>query len=300
LLCSLPDSWDSLFVAIGSNTTSLKFEEVVSSLLSEEMRQKNMEGHSTDALFSRGHSQGRNRSNFSSGRSKYKGRYKSPGKFGRVCWRCGKEGNYKKQCRSKVEKKKGSEESSSIEEKISKEGGDVYLASSSTHADHKAWLIDSDASFHMIPHREWFYKYEKYDGGNVFLGNDSTTIIIRRGNFKLRLIDGRIRTLLGVLHIPGMARNLISISKMEDVGVKTIFEKGSCRMARGAMVLMKGVWFGNLHKLLGSTISDGCNSSIVLDIEVEEEITPTVSRKKVMLWHQRLGHIGEGSSTTTR
>jgi hypothetical protein len=38
LLCSLPDSWHSLFVAIGSNTISLKFEEVVSSLLSEDMR----------------------------------------------------------------------------------------------------------------------------------------------------------------------------------------------------------------------------------------------------------------------
>jgi hypothetical protein len=34
LLCSLPDSWDSLFVAIGSNATTLKFDEVVSSLLS--------------------------------------------------------------------------------------------------------------------------------------------------------------------------------------------------------------------------------------------------------------------------
>jgi hypothetical protein len=90
LLCSLPDLWDILVVAIGSNTTSLKFEEVVSSLLSEEMRQKNMEGHSTDALFARGRSQEINRSNFSSGRSKSKGRSKSPRKFGRVCWRCGK------------------------------------------------------------------------------------------------------------------------------------------------------------------------------------------------------------------
>ena len=44
LLCSLPDSSDSLVVAIGSNTTTLKFDEVVSSFLSEEMRQKNMEG----------------------------------------------------------------------------------------------------------------------------------------------------------------------------------------------------------------------------------------------------------------
>jgi hypothetical protein len=54
LLCFLPDLWDSLVVAIGINTTTLSFNDVVSSLLSEEMRWKNMEGHSTNALFARG------------------------------------------------------------------------------------------------------------------------------------------------------------------------------------------------------------------------------------------------------
>jgi hypothetical protein len=153
----------------------------------------------------------------------------------------------------------------------------VYLASSSTHADHEAWLVDSGASFYMNPHRKWFCEYERYDGGNVFLGDDSTTKIIGRGKVKLRLIDGRIITLLGVLHILGLARNLIYVSKMNDVGVKTIFEKETCRMAQGEIVLLKGVWFGTLFKLQGSTISDGCNSSIVLDIGVEEEITHIVS-----------------------
>jgi len=38
LLCSLLDSWDSLVVAIGSNTTSFNFDEVVSSYLLEDMR----------------------------------------------------------------------------------------------------------------------------------------------------------------------------------------------------------------------------------------------------------------------
>ena len=144
-------------MTIGSNTTSLKFEEVVSSFLSEEMRRKNMEGHITNALFARGRSQERNRYNFSSGRSKSKGRSKSLGKFVKVCWICRKGGHYKKQCRSKVEKKKGSEESPYIKEKTSKEErGDVYLASSSTHVYHEAWLVESGTSFHMTPHREWF------------------------------------------------------------------------------------------------------------------------------------------------
>ena len=105
----------------------------------------------------------------------------------------------------------------------------MYLASSSTHANHEAWLVDSGASFHMT-HREWFYEYERYDGGNVFLGDDSTTKIIRQGKFKLNIMDGRIRALHGVLHILGLGINLISIRKMDYAGIKKMFEKETYRI----------------------------------------------------------------------
>jgi hypothetical protein len=118
----------------------------------------------------------------------------------------------------------------------------------------------------------------------------NSTKITGRGKIKLRLIDGKIRTLLSVMHIPGLAINLIYVSKMDDARVKSIFEKETCRMVRGAMVLLKGVRFGTLYKLQGSTISGGCNSSIVPYIGVEEERTPTFSREKVMLW--RIGEKG--------
>jgi len=40
LLCSLPDSWDSLVIAIGRNATALQFDEIVSSLMTKEIRRK--------------------------------------------------------------------------------------------------------------------------------------------------------------------------------------------------------------------------------------------------------------------
>jgi hypothetical protein len=204
LLFSLPDSWDNLVVSISSTTQStLKYEDVVAYFLSEEMRWKIMDGHSTYALSMRGCTQDMNLGKSLGGRSKSTGRSKSLGKNLRKCWKCGKIGHYKKDFKSKkVDNPKGSDSTSSIDTKTStKEGGDVYLASTGTHVDHDVWLIDSSVSYHMNPHRKWFFEYEKYDGGDVFLGDDSTTKIMGCGRAKLFLKDGRIRNLPRVLRV---------------------------------------------------------------------------------------------------
>eukprot|EP00253_Pinus_taeda_P012540 PITA_12540 len=171
LLCSLPNSWDSLVSATGSNATALHFDEILSSLLIEEMRWKNMESQNGDAL--------------------------------------------------------------------------------------SVW---------------------------------GKARIIGHGKVKLKLQGGRVRTLPGNLHIPALARNLLSVIELDDAGVKIVFEKDTCKMVRGALVLMWGIWIRTLYEVQGSIIIDGCNSSVVPESGAENLV---VSGEKTMLWHQRLGHIGE-------
>ena len=121
LQCSFSDSWDNLIVAIGSSRqATLKFDEIVSSLLSEEMRWKTMDNHSMYALSVRGHPLERNTNKGYGGIYKSKGRSKSPGKGIRKCWKCGKVRHHKKDCRYKsVEKAKGYEDTPSTEKNTS-------------------------------------------------------------------------------------------------------------------------------------------------------------------------------------
>jgi hypothetical protein len=64
-------------------------------------------------------------------------------------------------------------------------------------------------------------------------------------------------------------------------------------MVSGAMVLMRGVLCGTLYKLLRSTYTSGCNSFIVPEQRNKEDKINNVLGNNTMLWHQRLGHIGE-------
>ena len=125
------------------------------------------------------------------------------------------------------------------------------------------------------------------------MGDDSPASIIGRDRVKVKLKDGRIITFYGVLHIPNPAINLISVRNMDVAGVKTVGGDGGCKMVQGSMVLMRGVRYGTLYKLLGKTIIDECNNFFVLDEGGKDDKTLTASGGKTMLWHQILGHIGE-------
>ena len=56
---------------------------------------------------------------------------------------------------------------------------------------------------------------------------------------------------------------------------------------------MRGVQYGTLYKILGKTIMDECNNSFVLEEGGKDDKTLIALGGNTMLWHQRMGHIGE-------
>jgi hypothetical protein len=113
ILFSLPERWNGLVMAVsnsvsGSNT--LKFDDVVGVILSEEMRWKSTGETSGNALNmeNRGRQKDRGKGSVNRGNSR-KGRSKS--RLGKIeCWNCGKKGHLKKDCRSPKKQRDGQQE----------------------------------------------------------------------------------------------------------------------------------------------------------------------------------------------
>ena len=60
---------------------------------------------------------------------------------------------------------------------------------------HAYWILDSGASFHVTPHRDWFSTYDSGMHGCVHLGNNYACDILGAGDIKVSFANGSSFTL---------------------------------------------------------------------------------------------------------
>ena len=114
----------------------------------------------------------------------------------------------------------------------------------------------------------------------IYLGDNRGYEIKGHGNVLVTLPDGKIRNISDVWYVPGIKKNLISISKITDQDLKVEFFKSHC-IIKDLLDQMKpiatSIRIGGLYKLdMKSTPQQALMSSV---------------KSAGNLWHQRLGHI---------
>ena len=107
-----------------------------------------------------------------------KGRSKS--RSGIVCWKCGKKGQLKKDCRSWKGKEGNAQQENNHEENVI---GDVLqdalIISFENVID--SWVVDSGALFHATSDKKYFHDYVQGDFRQVHLGDDKPCKIVGVG-----------------------------------------------------------------------------------------------------------------------
>jgi Pol polyprotein len=195
-----------------------------------------------------------------------------------TCNFCKKKGHLKKDCwKLKAKQSDESKSNKAIAAEASYVEGEVYdvgalVVTSEYKGGDDSWILDSGCSRHVTFNSDFFSTYQKVVGRKVTMGNEASCPIVGVGDVKFIMFDGLERTLTGVLHVPGMTRNLISLSILDKEGFRCMGEGGVLKVGKGPNLIMKGSIKDDLYMLVGSTlISSACVSTTSTKHENESD-----------------------------
>ncbi|GJT03094.1 zinc finger, CCHC-type containing protein [Tanacetum coccineum] len=148
--------------------------------------------------------------------------------------------------------------------------------------DVSAWWIDSGATCHACKDRCWFDTFHPVQDGSVLhMGDESTKPILGRGNVVLEFSSGKTTTLVNVVYLTRLRKNLMSGPVLNKCGYKQVYESDKYILSRhgvfvGFSYYNNGMFMLNLNKV-PNTFSSVC----------------MISSKDVdsSMWHARLGHV---------
>ncbi|VFQ86020.1 unnamed protein product, partial [Cuscuta campestris] len=249
LLNTLPESWEIFRVSIINYAPDgiVSMQTVKPTMLNEEMRRK-MQGSSSQSEVLVTEHRGRNANRDQRGRGK--SRSKSKSRYKNVeCHYCHNTGHIKKNCfkwkrdnkaKGKNEKKdEGGDRVSTadlVDDLIFVTDADVVNAVS----DDQSWVIDSGATLHVTPRKEFFTSLKSGSFGKLKMGNDAVAEVVGIGDVCLETQMGTKLLLKDVRYAPDVRLNLISVHRLDDEGYENHFGGGKWKLKKGNLVVARG------------------------------------------------------------
>nr|GEW66882.1 hypothetical protein [Tanacetum cinerariifolium] len=155
-----------------------------------------------------------------------------------MCYKCGEKGHIKRYYKNPKKKNqnlnKKDESANAVEQVDTTEITamvfelnirmiqELHMASVTTTDD---WWHDSCVTIHVCNNRDLFKTYkETEDGHEVIMGDNHTSKVIGSGNVEIQFTSGKKLTLMNVLHVPNIRKNLVSGFKLCKSGAFETFK----------------------------------------------------------------------------
>nr|GEU39899.1 zinc finger, CCHC-type [Tanacetum cinerariifolium] len=210
---------------------------------SDKPKDNNVVGHSVVNMVEHNNS---SRYNDNKGKRKHHDNTKDyPNKKSKVtCWKCGKTGHLKKDCKDGNigNKANGSDTNVSVDGSTNSLKGQnmfnkyfqVYYVTYVSESyfvqdDDVAWWVDSGATVYVCKNRCFSGTYESLNDGSILhMGNELTTLVHGRGCVDLEFSSGKIVSLFNVLHVPNIRKILDeALDKLKVFKTEVKLQQGS-------------------------------------------------------------------------
>ena len=109
------------------------------------------------------------------------------------------------------------------------------------------WIVDSGATLHVTPRKDFFTSYTSGDFGVLKMGNDGVSKVIGVGDVCLQTNMGMQLLLRGVKHTSNIRFNLIFVHMLDDCGYDNHFGSGKWKLNKGNLVVARGEKLSKLY-----------------------------------------------------
>ena len=185
--------------------------------------------------------------------------------------------------------------------------GSELSALATTHT--RDWILDSGASVHMTGHKDWLEDMKPLSTPvQVTVASGATLPATEEGSTRLLNHKGEVVRITGIVHVPNLAFNLLSVHDLVARGAHVEFgsrngSTSSCVFKNGVEVLLATpkykAWVVETSHARMPDILGRMAHALPAQIEPQPNGCPPFRRSSTKaplnVWHRRLAHLGYDS-----